>query len=223
MSPPTVAHRLLAALPAIYREADARAGGGELRHLLAAFEALLLGPLDAARPEGLEQRISALPGLLAPLETTGFDSATRTTFLPWLSSQWVAFTPFAHLEPTRLARVVAGIVPMYGRRGTAGYLVSLLRLCFEEFDDIAVQEHLGGGIRVGSAEIGRTTLLGERRPFCFGLGLRLCERDGGWPPHTLAALEHEVRAVVDFAKPAHTTCDLRLHAPSAPADDRNHR
>ncbi|HEV8691401.1 MAG TPA: hypothetical protein VGQ91_13960 [Ideonella sp.] len=217
---PHVAHRLLATLPAVYREADRGPGRGELRQLLAAFEALLLGPLDAPRPEGFEQSIAALPSLLSPRHGPGgFDTATRAAFLPWLASQWVAFTPFAHVEPQRLARIVAGIVPMYGRRGTGSYLLALLRLCFEELADVTLHEQLGGGVRVGSAEIGRTTLLGEHRPFTFGLTLWLQEREEGWSPHALAALEHAVRAVVDFAKPAHTSCELRLNLPGGPTHD----
>jgi phage tail-like protein len=211
---PPVAHRLLAALPAVYREADRSAGRGELQQLLAAFEASLLGPIDAPRPEGFEQCIAALPSLLSPHhEPGGFDTATRAAFLPWLASQWVAFKPFAHFEPARLARIVAGIVPMYGRRGTGSYLLALLRLCFEELSDVNLHEQLGGGVRLGSAEIGRTTLLGEHRPFTFGLTLWLQEREDGWSQHALAALEHAVRAVVDFAKPAHTSCELRLNVP----------
>ena len=202
-----VANRLLASLPAVYREADRGAGHGDLQALLAAFEAVLLGTTDSAAPEGYEQRIAALPSLLSPTREAGaFAEATRDAFLPWIAARWVAFTPFAHFEPARLRRIVAGIVPLYARRGTPAYLIALLHLCFDEVAHVGLREHLSGGLRVGEGQVGRTTQLGSARPFSFGVEVQLHPR--GATEHRMSALETAIRAVIDFAKPAHTDYEL---------------
>ena len=152
------------------------------------------------------------------------DAADRTPerFLPWLAS-WLAFTPRHLFEPWRLRRVVAGIVPLYGRRGTRAYLEALLALCFEEIAAVTIDERGGAGLRVGTSRLGVDSLLAEEQPFRFAVEVALRPgRDGtpaGTPP---ARLERQVRAVIDFAKPAHTVCDLRLHAArdGAPAPSR---
>ena len=113
------------------------------------------------------------------------------------------------------AILLMGIVPLYARRGTPAYLKALLRLCFEEIADIDLQEHLGGGLRVGQARIGTTTQLGAVRPFTFGLGITLRPRAEGWHEAALAPLGASLRAVIDFAKPAHTCCELHLAASDA--------
>ncbi|MFT3721500.1 hypothetical protein [Pseudorhodoferax sp.] len=212
---PPVAGRLLAGLPAVYRAADADQGRGELQRLLAAFERVLLGAPGAPVAQGFEQRIDALASLwggAAP--DCGFDPATRDAFAPWIAAHWVAFAPFAHFDAARLRRIAAGIVPLYARRGTPGYLVALLHLCFDELDHVALQEDLGGGLRVGQARLGRTTQLGRARPFVFGLALRLRARPQGWPAGELQALREALQAVIDFAKPAHTSCELTLDPPA---------
>ncbi len=207
----TSADRLLASLPAIYAERD-RAEGGTLRELLRAFEAVLFGAAGVGTPTGYEQRIAALPSLIAPdrggegdeaAARATYDATTRDAFVPWLAASWVAFTPFAHFEPARLRRIVSGIVPLYARRGTPAYLTSLLQLCFDEIATVTIREDLSGGLVVGRARLGRSTQLGAARPFVFEvvIGLRGAAEDR-------PALRRAIRAVVDFAKPAHTCCDL---------------
>jgi phage tail-like protein len=209
-----VEHRLLDALPAVYAETDRGAGRGELRRLLAAFEAVLLGTPGAASPRGYEECIDALPSLLAlDAQPGGFDAAMRDAFAPWLASQWVAFTPFAQVDPARLRRIVAGIVPMYGRRGTAAYLVQLLRLCFDELADVRLREHLSGGFVVGTTALGDGTPLGAARAFAFAVEVRLHPRAHGWGEAALARLRASLNAVIDFAKPAHTACELSVVLP----------
>lgn len=209
--------RLLASLPAVYREADLGPGHGDLQTLLSAFEGVLLGATGSAGPHGHEQRIAALPSLLSqdPLPG-GFDAATRDAFVPWLAARWVAFTPFAHFEPERLRRIVSGIVPLYARRGTPAYLTSLLQLCFEdEIGDLELREHLSGGLILGESQIGIGTRLGSARSFSFRLQVRLRAPAEGWTAPALAAVTKRLHAVIDFAKPAHTTCDLVVLAPLA--------
>ena len=209
-----VEHRLLAELPAIYAEADRGPGRGELRRLLAAFEAVLLGTPGSASPRGYEQCIDALPSLLArDALPGGFDDAARDAFAPWLASQWVAFAPFAHFEPARLRRIAAGIVPLYGRRGTASCLVGLLQLCFDELAQVSLREHLTGGFVVGSTALGGDTPLGATRAFAFAVDVRLHPRPHGWSEPALARLRDALQAVIDFAKPAHTVCELTVTLP----------
>ena len=218
-SPSPSTGRLLDALPAVYRRADREQGGGELQHLLGAFESLLLGQPDAAASPGYEQRIAALPSLLgAQVRATAgayvFEDATRDLFMPWIAARWVAFAPFRHFDADRLRRIVAGIVPLYARRGTPGYLLALLRLCFDEVTDATLHERLSGGLVVGAAELGRSTLLGSTRDFWFRLDVHVGHAPHGWSASARHAFESALRAVVEFAKPAHTSCQLFINAPS---------
>lgn len=222
--------RLLDALPAVWRTPDGplggEAGSADLQSLLSAFETLLLGPSGAAHPVGYEQRIAALPALLAPQAAADgqageptYGDTTRAAFLPWLAARWVAFAPWDRIEPHRLARVVAGIVPLYGRRGTRGHLIALLQLCFDEIAELRVHEHDGGGLRVGQARLGSTSVLGGSRAFWFRVELVLAA-----PAAARQALEPQIRAVIDFAKPAHVAYALDI-APRAPheQDTQEHR
>jgi len=197
--------RLLGHLPAVFRAADT---SGELRRLLAAFEGVLFGDGDPDRP-GIEEQVDAIPRHVAPLPGPGPDGmACPDRFLPWLA-EWVAFTPHALFAPPALRRIVAGIVPLYSWRGTRVYLERLLRLCFEEIDAVAIDEAPGAGLRLGQARIGIDSLLGTDSPFRFRvvLGLR-----GAEP--VLAGFESRVRAIIDFARPAHTAYDLAFGSPA---------
>jgi len=194
--------RLLGHLPAVFRAADT---SGDLRRLLAAFEAVLFGEGDPARP-GIEEQVDAIPRYFAPLPGPA-ETACPDRFLPWLA-QWLAFAPHALFSPPELRRIVAGIVPLYGWRGTRVYLERLLALCFEDIDAVAIDESPGAGLRLGQARIGVDSLLGTDTPFRFRvvLGLR-----GDAPAG--AAFEARVRAIIDFARPAHTAYELAWRPP----------
>jgi phage tail-like protein len=202
--------RLLDNLPAIYR------GSASLRDVLAAFEELLFTGHHDAKAElaGIESRLRAVPSLFAPLGLDGGDASSLRTpahFLPWIAS-WLAFTPHALFEPEQLRRIVAGLVPLYGRRGTRAYLKQLLELCFEDVAQVRVDERDLTGLCLGRSRIGVDTLLAEQRPFWFSVDVRV---------HSTARveqLEPRLRAVIDFAKPAHTVYDLRLHLPNPDED-----
>jgi phage tail-like protein len=207
--PPT---RLLDHLPAIYRQPDA---GDDLRRLLQVLEEFFFtghhdAPHDARhRVMGIEQGLQALPALFAPLglDEGSHDAQHRTPqrFVPWLAT-WLAFAPQQHFEPERLRHIVAGIVPLYGRRGTRGYMEELLRLCFDEIDDVRIDEQDRAGLHLGRSTLGVDSLLAEDRPFWFSVDVHLDPAAPGGP-----RLEQRLRAVVDFAKPAHTAYDLRVH------------
>jgi phage tail-like protein len=208
-------NRLLDKLPAVFRASDT---SGDLRRLLDAFEAVLFGREDPARP-GMEAAIDAIPRYFSPLPAVpGSDQACPDRFLPWLA-QWVAFSPHALFEPPQLRRIVAGIVPLYTRRGTRAYLERLLKLCFDEIEQVTIDEAPGTGLQLGSAKLGVDSLLGAGRPFWFrvDLGLHGGEFASGAPE----AFEQRVRAIIDFAKPAHTAYELsfRPGGPERGADD----
>ena len=232
---PRPASRLLEHLPAIYRGEDT---GDELRTLLGVFEAFLFDGdcQEPTRLQGIERRLAALPSLFAPLgrEENEDDAArgspgeqgaergqdneddrTPRRFLPWLAS-WLAFSPRELFEPERLRRVVAGIVPLYGRRGTRVYLEALLTLCFEEIAAVRIDEHEHVGLRVGLSRVGVDSLLAEERPFWFRVDIDL-RRELAARPAASARFEEQVRAVIEFAKPAHTAYELRMHRASGGA------
>ncbi|QCP49804.1 hypothetical protein FAZ95_11840 [Trinickia violacea] len=199
--------RLLHSLPAIYRAAD---DSGQLRALLAAFEDILFASDDLKAP-AIAQQIDAIPALFAPLGLDAADHAHARTpdrFLPWLA-QWVAFEPYRLFSADRLRIIIAGIVPLYGRRGTRRYLKALLRLCFEGIGEIRIDENPLHGFTIGRARLGEDSVLVREAPFRFSIDIALRE-DAGEAHEPWDVFEQRVRAVVDFAKPAHTVYDLVL-------------
>jgi phage tail-like protein len=220
------AGRLLAALPAIYRASD---DSGTLRALLAAFERILLASGDAQAP-AIAEEIDLIPSLFAPLGVEPSASwptvngpaslqsearpAAPDRFMPWLA-QWVAFTPYRYFSADELRRIVAGIVPLYGRRGTREYMEKLLALCFGEIGEMSIDENPMHGFVIGRSHVGVDTVLAVQEPFRFRVELRVHARVA-LPTHDL---EERVRAVVEFARPAHTDYELVLagHEPEPAA------
>lgn len=208
------ADRLLDSLPALFRAADT---SGDLHRLLNAFGAILFGGDDPARP-GIERAIDAIPHLCTPLSPDPADSDLQCgdPFLPWLAG-WVAFSPHAMFAPAPLRRIVAGIVPLYSRRGTRAYLERLLTLGFDEIAGVAIDEAPAAGLRVGHARIGEDSRLGTDSPFTFHVDVTLV---AGQPlPRTGTPLERRIRAMIDFARPAHTVYRLRFSSPTAFTED----
>lgn len=200
--------RLLNSLPAIYRAADQ---SGQLRALLAAFEAILLDSADPKAP-AFAQQIDAIPTLLAPLgldDSAHAHARTPDRFLPWLA-QWVAFSPYRLFPADRLRIIIAGILPLYGRRGTRQYLKALLRLCFDGVSEVRVDENPSHGFTIGRARLGQDSMLVREAPGRFRIEIAISEATGEAQHEPSQSLEQRVRAVVDFAKPAHTVCELVL-------------
>lgn len=197
--------RLFAALPAVYREGDA---SGDLGRLLGVLEALFFTGSrveDAALP-GIERQLPALPALFSPAEGDECEGARWSTpegFLHWLAA-WLAFTPHALFDAEALRRISAGIVPLYGLRGTRDYLLRLLHLCFgPELAAVHLDDRPRVGFTIGRSMVGQDTRLARSRPFWFKVEVEL--PDDAEP----ARLEHRLRAVIDFAKPAHTAYELQ--------------
>ncbi|HXZ08808.1 MAG TPA: phage tail protein [Paraburkholderia sp.] len=209
--------RLLNHLPAIYRAADQ---SGQLHALLAAFEEILLASDDPKAP-AIAQQIDAIPALFAPLglDPSGHAHArTPDRFLPWLA-QWVAFSPYQQFPAQRLREIIAGIVPLYGRRGTRRYLKTLLKLCFDGVSDITIDENPLHGFTIGLARLGHDTVLIRDARSRFRLEMVIRESSAEAQHEPWQSLEKRVRAVVDFAKPAHTVYELVLRRGTTNAEE----
>jgi phage tail-like protein len=199
--------RLLANLPALYAERD---GSGDLARLLGVFEALFLdGGGDGEEPlGGLERSLRAIPGLFLPAGETvdcelPGERHTPDRFLAWLL-EWLAFTPYEYFDAAARRRIAAGIVPLYGWRGTRYYLEQLLALCFpDEFEVSRVEDRRRGGFVIGESRLGSDTRLALQQAFRFRVIVAF--RPGR---RRSAELEHRLRVVIDFAKPAHTAYEL---------------
>ncbi|WP_035993290.1 phage tail protein [Paraburkholderia caribensis] len=213
------AARLLSALPAIYRASD---DDGQLRALLDVFERILLASGNPNAP-AIADEIDAIPALFAPLgvkptasrQTVNGPAAIQSEahapaperFMPWLA-QWVAFTPYRYFAADELRRIVAGIMPYYGRRGTRDYMQKVLDLCFGKIGMSSIDEHPKRGFVVGTSRVGVDTVLAVREPYWFRVEFRLHEHAAAGAHGAPHDLEERVRAVVEFARPAHTEYEL---------------
>lgn len=210
---------MFANLPTVFRRRDER---GDLARLLIALEELFFtsGNLEPPRFDGLERRIAAIPALFQPIEAFGVDGReTPESFLPWLAS-WLCFTPHTLFPSEALRRILAEIIALYGSRGTRDYLKRLLDLCFaEEPARFEIDDRPRTGFMVGESTVGVDTLLAESRPFWFIVTVVQREPRSVWSGSEHRAFEHRLRAVIDFAKPAHTAYELRWRTPARDAHD----
>jgi phage tail-like protein len=202
--------RLLDSLPAIYRTSDST---GNLGRLLGVFEEMLFHA-RGQEPLGIEEQIEAIPGLFSPGgdEVPGWLQVGRAPdrFLPWLAT-WVAFTPYALFPPQQLRSIISRIAPLYGRRGTRAYLEQLLGICFPEISRVAIEDQAAPGLVIGQARVGEDTLLGGERPFWFRIAIDVEEREFQQEnAESREQFKQRVREIIDFARPAHTTYELRL-------------
>jgi phage tail-like protein len=204
--------RLLASLPAVYGESDA---SGDLVRLLGVFEQLFFGSrtndaLPASPLPGIERTLSDIPAVLALEADDAAQGAgapqAPDRFVQWLAA-WLSFTPHALFAPPALRRIVAGIVPLNGLRGTRAYLSRLLELCFEgELARVEIDDEPSTGFTIGHSLLGRDTRLSMTGPFHFRVFVAL-QADAA-SPRSSRALERRLRAVIDYAKPAHTAYEL---------------
>jgi phage tail-like protein len=216
------AERMFASLPAVFRNRDETRDLTRLLDVLAAF--FFTGrTIDDRFLPGLEQRLDEIPALFSPMGAPQDElqiSRTPNRFLDWLAT-WLSFTPHALFGPEALRRIVGGIVPLYGLRGTRDYLERLLKLCFvDEAAEIHVDDRPSIGFTVGQSAIGVDTRLALSRPFCFKVVIERHEAETEpMASDEVEALHHRMRAVIDFAKPAHTTYELEWR--TRPRDTRS--
>jgi phage tail-like protein len=210
--------RLFASLPAVYRAADQ---SGDLAELLDVFEQLLFrGSEDAAIAlHGVEASLNAIPYIFAPLGASAVEQ-TPERFLHWLA-RWLAFSPHAYFSPPALRRILIGIVPMYGRRGTRHFLKQLLELCFEgEIGKVHVDDRPRVGFTIGQSHLGLQTRLARARAFCFQVKVEVLQQahDACTVADADVSLVERLHAVIEFSKPAHTGYELSLLTETAVAD-----
>jgi phage tail-like protein len=211
------ADRLFDLLPAMFRQQDST---DELKHLLHALGTYFLaGNPDNTGRAGLEQYVERIPALFAPLgEPHDGTSNDRTPeqFLHWLAA-WLSFSPHALFSHERLRHITAGIVPLYGFRGTKEYLQRLLELCFgDELASFNVDDRPRVGFTIGDSTVGIDTRLAIGRPFAFKVVVETRSASDG-----VDALRQRLRAVIDFAKPAHTVYELEWR--TSPHGHSRHR
>jgi phage tail-like protein len=156
---------------------------------------------------GLERQMRAIPGLFLPLQDDGSDATvTPDRFLPWLAA-WLSFSPHEHLDRKALRRVLANIVPLNGRRGTRYYLERLLDLAFGDLlATVAIDDTPQRGFTIGTSVLGRDTRLARGLSFFFQVTVQV--REG---VAASSELERRLRAVIDYAKPAHTRYELNIN------------
>jgi phage tail-like protein len=209
------ADRMFIGLPAVFRRGD---DTGDLTCLLGVLAGFFFtgSTIDNHELPGLERYLEQIPGLFSPVGTDSslVQSHTPERFLHWLAS-WLSFSPHALFSTERLRHIVAGIVPMYGLRGTKNYLVRLLELCFgQEIARIQVDDRPKVGFTVGESALGIDTRLAVSRPFFFKVVIERHEVPAEpVARHDAETLQHRLRAVIDFAKPAHTTYELEWGSP----------
>jgi phage tail-like protein len=202
---------MFASLPSVFRNRDET---GDLARLLGALERVFFtgGTMDGRALLGFEQYLDEIPTLFSPSGMQQEGSQVRRTpdrFLHWLAA-WLSFTPHALFSPDALRRIVGGIIPLYGLRGTKDYLIRLLELCFgDELAQIHVDDRPSVGFTVGESTLGVDTRLAVSRPFCFKVAIETHESTAEpMASREAEALLRQIRSVIDFAKPAHTTCEL---------------
>lgn len=218
--------RMFGNLPAVFRRSD---GSGDAARLLDALEQFFFTSPDRKGDwRGLGQLVEEIPALFRPLGAGQGDTDTTGTpdrFLHWLAA-WLAFTPHAQFSPERLRHILSGIIPMYGYRGTKGYLLHLLALCFEdELALVHVDDRPQAGFAIGEASLGVDTWLATGRPFFFRVVVEVCEPPAARPSSgRLELLLSRMHAVIDFAKPAHTAYEIewRTHPREEPRSGQPH-
>jgi phage tail-like protein len=207
-------------LPAVYSEADERAGGFLARFLLA-FENVLTGVGSAESP-GLEEVLDGGPVVdVSGTRMAGaerfFDPGLRGTtlvheqrrapddFLPWLAG-WFALVPRGDVDSDVVRTLIADAIPLYRRRGTKEGLRRLLRIYAL---DVEIEEP-GGRFELGvSSTLGVDTWLGGTTPHYFKVTTLLPEYDA----EEKARRETLLRAIIDAEKPIQSSYDLEIKAP----------
>jgi phage tail-like protein len=204
MATSVTASRYLEHLPAFFSEEPT------LGRLLLAFERVLSG-LDApdpanfpSTPLGLEQLLDLIDTYFDPLgdpndarrrpgETT--PPKAPDDFLPWLAT-WVATSLRDDWDSDTRRAFIAGIVPLYRRRGTKRAMQRMLQLYLNPKNpDSAIVDVIEDP---------------AFPPRYFQVAFTIADRD----PKLLSRKAAIATAIVDQEKPAHTYYGLRISYPS---------
>jgi phage tail-like protein len=197
---------LLQYLPAIYQEGawnqDDSAAPPFLNNFLLAFERILLERPAARKPEaddliplGLEEQIARLYTLFHPHETPA-------RFLDWLAA-WASLQLPTDLPEARKRILIARIIPLYSIRGTKKYLEELLELYLDVPAKVAEADR--SDLQIGKqSTVGVDTYIGGGPPYFFRVTLSTSGEQH-------VAMDQQLQlahAVIELAKPAHTTYHL---------------
>lgn len=210
----------LAYLPAIYED-------GDLGRFLLAFEHVLTGLGNPDEP-GLEELVEGIPGAngsgpqLAGAERyfnpgrrdEAGTMRTPAEFLDWLAS-WLALSLRADWEEEEKRRLIAGIVPLYRKRGTreglTRMLYTYLGLPYTETGGSIDVYELTRPLQVGrTSTVGVNTAVGGGPAHYFLVRMILPT----WDPVSRARKEQIATAIIEQEKPAHTYYDLRVRVPT---------
>jgi len=201
-------------LPSIYQEADAAHPKTFLGQLLLAFEKVLVG-LEEEKAQrkvvaGEAETDSGLKGLGEEIERLHqlFDpQEAPEEFLPWLAG-WAALSWRPELSSKRKRRLLARIIPLYRIRGTRKYLEELLMLCVDAV--VMVSDTEMPELQVGvHSTVDSDTYLGGGAPYFFRVTLLA-------PQLSASEVQAQVQiahAIVELAKPAHTSYELDVVSP----------
>jgi len=182
-------------LPAIYSGQDRFVG-----RFLLAFEQVLTGLPGDAKARGLEQTIADMALLFNPqgqvkfLDDLGASPQARAEFLAWLSG-WVALSRRFALEQDQQRAFLAQACLLYRRRGTRESLEKLLKIYLEPTAIIEEGDELPADER------------GLLHHFHVTIHLQATQDQ-------LDVFGAKARALIELAKPAHTTYVLEFRMPT---------
>lgn len=132
-------------------------------------------------------------------------------FLDWMAG-WLAFAAGAGWSVDRQRAALAGLMPLYRKRGTREGLEGLLRLFFGDAVRVvdlveAPALRLGDNAWLSDRYLPGAPVLGGARPFSFAVELSAPTYDFDSP--AMLALADAVRALVDGEKPLHARYVVR--------------
>jgi phage tail-like protein len=139
-------------------------------------------------------------------------------FLPWLAS-WVELVLRTEWPPEKQRNVLAQIIPLYRRRGTAGGIQDYITI----YTDQEVRVHDLYPFQVGVTSVVEECTVGDPPPYYFLIDMDLSalvkdlseeQRQSGEIPRYIKALLEDrrlaVQQILRLEKPAHTGYRLKM-------------
>ncbi len=154
--------------------------------------------------KGIEEILDTIHDYFDPVETP-------LEFLNWLAG-WVALTLIEGegWNEEKKRNLIAGIVPLYKKRGTKEGLEEYIKIYVGEDVEVRINEFLQP-FQVGiTSTVGMDTMIGEGRPYYFHVHMKLPapNRD------LLARKKRAIHDIINKEKPAHTYYGLTIKVPT---------
>lgn len=154
--------------------------------------------------KGIEEKLDTIHDYFDPMETP-------LEFLNWLAG-WVALTLIEGegWNEEKKRNLIAGIVPLYKKRGTKEGLEEYIKIYVGEEVEVRINEFLQP-FQVGiTSTVGMDTMIGEGRPYYFHVHMNLPapNRD------LLARKKRAIHDIINKEKPAHTYYGLTIKVPT---------